>query len=241
MKSVWQREKPTQMKNRKEHEEASRRLAARFKSRFLHGYVASKLRTDPAYPAVYELMRSLREPLLDVGCGLGLLCFYLRERGVRNPIVGLDGDARKIREAQRISSAYQELDFRKQDLRKHLPPFSGNVAVLDVLHYLTPPEQKSLLASLAERVAPGAVLVLRDCPRDPGARYWLTYLAEKFTQIISWNVAAPIHFPSRESVTNSFSPNEFVRDLQPLWGATPFNNHLFIFRRHPSAVAPVAE
>jgi 2-polyprenyl-3-methyl-5-hydroxy-6-metoxy-1,4-benzoquinol methylase len=229
------------MKNRNEHEEASRRVAAHFKSRFLHGYVTSKLATDPAYPAVYELIRESGEPLLDIGCGLGLLCFYLRERGAPNPIVGFDRDARKIREAQRIASAYQELDFRTRDFRTFLPPNSGNVALLDVLHYLAPAEQKSLLASLAQRVTPGGVFVLRDCPRDPGLRYWVTYLAERFTQIISWNVSAPIHFPSRESIFDEFSRNEFTRDLQPLWGTTPFNNHLFIFRRHPSAIAAVAE
>ena len=119
--------------------------------------------------------------------------------------------------------------------------FRARSLILDVLHYLSPvADQKVLLARLAERVAPVRHLILCDCPRDFGLRYWSTYLAEKFTQIISWNVAAPIHFPSRASIFENFSPNEFTHDLQPLWGATPFNNHLFIFRRHPSAVVVLA-
>ena len=229
------------MKNRNDHTEACRRVAARFKSRFLRGYVANKLRSDPAYPAVYELMRRSAEAILDLGCGVGLLGFYLRERGLDNPIIGLDSDARKIRIAQQIASAYQKLDFREQDLRNRLSAFSGNVALLDVLHYFAPPEQEKLLESLRERVVPGGILVVRDCPRDPTLRYWNTYLAEKFTQMIFWNVATPIHFPSREKIDAAFPPDEFNRDVRPLWGKTPFNNHLFIFNRDRSAAVPTAE
>jgi 2-polyprenyl-3-methyl-5-hydroxy-6-metoxy-1,4-benzoquinol methylase len=234
------------MKNRNAdpagHKNACERVATRFHSRVLRGYVASKLRTDPVYAAVYELTRASAEPLLDVGCGLGLLAFYLRERGFQNPIIGLDRDPRKIREANRIAEAfYEDLDFREQDLREQLPPFAGIITVLDVLHYLAPSEQKNLLGRFVERVAPGAILVLRDCPRDSGLRYWLTYLAEKFAQAISWNMAVPLHFPSGESIFENFPPNEFTRNSHPLWGATPFNNHLFTFRRHAHAVARVAE
>src|SRR5437773_346966 len=99
----------TQMKNRNTdpagHEAACARIAARFHSRLLHHYVASKLRTDPVYLTVYELIRASAEPVLDVGCGVGLLAFYLRERGFQNPIHGLDCDVRKIRKAKQIAAA----------------------------------------------------------------------------------------------------------------------------------------
>jgi SAM-dependent methyltransferase len=236
----------TQMKNRNSnpagHEEACARIAARFHSRLLRRYVASKLRTDPVYLAVYELMRASAEPVLDIGCGVGLLAFYLRERGFQNPIIGLDRDLRKIREANRVAGAgYEELVFRDQDVEEPSLPFSGNIAVLDLLHYLPPAHQKKLLGRLAGCVAGGAVLVLRDCPRNQGTRFWLTYLTEKFAQIISWNVTAPLYFPSRESIYENFSAEKFNGHDTPLWGATPFNNHLFIFRRHAHAVVPVAE
>lgn len=234
------------MKNRNgdvtAHESACASVASRFHSRLLRGYVARKLRTDPVYPAVYELMHASAEPVLDVGCGVGLLAFYLRERGFQNPIIGLDRDSRKIREANRIARAlYNELLFRDQDAQELSLPFSGNIALLDLLHYLPPTNQKILLLRLADRVANGGVLVLRDCPRDPGIRYWLTYLAEKFGQRISWNVATPLYFPSRTSIRENFRNEDFSSETKPLWGGTPFNNHLFIFRRSAGAVAPVAE
>lgn len=229
------------MKNPPDHDEACRRVTARFQTHFLRHYVAGKIRSDPAYAAVFEAVRSSSEPLLDIGCGLGLLGFYLRERGFQNPIIGLDRDTRKIRTAQQIASVYPEVDLRAQNLHDRLPEFSGTIAMLDILHYLSPAEQSNLLFRLAKQIAPGGVLLLRDCPRDRGLRYAATFLAEKFAQLISWNVSTPLYFPSREIVLGSFSPNEFTHDVKPLWGATPFNNHLFTFRRRASAAVATAE
>jgi hypothetical protein len=61
------------MENRRgdvsEHESACARVAAQFPQRWLRGYVRSKLRRDPIYPAAYELFRGSDEPILDIGCG----------------------------------------------------------------------------------------------------------------------------------------------------------------------------
>ena len=70
--------------------------------------------------------------------------------------------------------------FEKLDARASLPKFLGNIVLFDVLHYLEPPRQAELLPQLAARVAPGGMLLLRDCPRDGSARFWATYLGEIF-------------------------------------------------------------
>ncbi len=226
------------MKNRNEHEEACRRVTARFQPGFLKQYVTRKLRSDPSFPAVYDAVRFSQQPLLDVGCGVGLLGFYLRERGFENPVIGLDRAVSKIRAGQQIATAYSKMDLRLQNLSDRLPEFCGTIALLDVLHYFGPADQKNLLSRLVEQIAPGAQLILRDCPHDRTVRYAMTVLAEKFAQMISWNVSGSLHFPSRERIIENFSPNEFTHEVRPLWGATPFNNHLFIFRRRSSAVVP---
>jgi len=224
------------MENRRgdvsEHEPACARVAAQFPERWLRGYVRSKLRRDPIYPAAYELFRSSDEPILDIGCGLGLLAFYLRERGCRQPLLGLDVDARKTGQGSRIAaSRYRDIDLRSQDVQESIPVFSGNIALFDVLHYLPLAEQTSLLSHLAQCVAPGGLLVIRDCPRDASPRFWMTCVAEKFAQAVSWNLNTSLHFPSRECINETFDENEFEREIRPLWGTLPFNNHLFVFRR----------
>ena len=234
------------MENRRdevsEHGSACVRVAAQFPQLWLRSYVGSKLRRDPIYPVAYELFRRSEEPILDIGCGLGLLPFYLRERGCRQPILGLDVDVRKTRQGDRIAAArYRDVDLRCQDIQGPIPAFSGDIALFDVLHYLPLEQQTSLLSRLAQSVAPGGLLVIRDCPRDNGPRFWMTYVAEKFAQAVSWNLKTSFHFPSRECITEAFNENEFKRESRPLWGALPFNNQLFIFRRRASETVPAGE
>jgi 2-polyprenyl-3-methyl-5-hydroxy-6-metoxy-1,4-benzoquinol methylase len=234
------------MENRRgdisEHEPACARVAAQFPQLWLRIYVKSKLRRDPIFRVAYELFRGSGEPILDIGCGLGLLAFYLREHGCRQPILGLDVDARKTRQGSRIASrCYRDIDLRYQDVQESIPAFSGNIALFDVLHYLPLAQQTLLLSRLAQCVAPGGLLVIRDCPRDHGPRFWMTYVAEKFAQTVSWNLNTPLHFPSRERIAEAFNEIEFERESRPLWGTSPFNNQLFIFRRRVFATVPAAE
>lgn len=220
------------------HEEACARVAARFAERWLRIYAGRKLRSDPLFPAAFELFRASSQPLVDLGCGIGLLAFYLRERNFLAPICGLDRDGRKIERAQAVAeSVYHDLRFIEQDVREPIAP-TGNIVLFDLLHYLPPNEQASLLERLAARVAPGGMLVIRDCPRDRSARFWLTHLAERFAQTTTWNLKGPLHFPTRERICAAFDDEQFSRTVTPLWGRTPFNNHLFIFRRRAAATVP---
>lgn len=226
--------------NAAEHESACARVATQFRSRWLRHYVSGKLRRDRIFPAAYELLRRSDEPILDIGCGVGLLAFYLRERACRQPVLGLDVDARKVRYGARIAAShYRDVDLHFHDVQKALPKFYGNVALFDVLHYLAPEKQAALLDRLTDCVGPGGMLIIRDCPRETRPRYWITWLAEKFAQAISWNLAAALHFPSRASINASFDASDFARESRPLWGASPFNNHIFIFRRHAALALPM--
>lgn len=222
----------------REHWEACDRVASRFSARWLRHYVAAKLLTDPVYPTAYDCLRNSEFPILDVGCGVGLLGFYLRERGCTQSFTGLDRDERKIRIAAGIANRYEALDLLEGDAQGVIPEFEGNVVLFDVLHYLRPTSQRQLLRSLADCIAPAGMLLLRDCPREPKPRYWATLWAEEFAQLISWNRGDGLHFPSRASLNEALDASRFSQKSEPLWGRTPFNNHLFIFRRHASEVVP---
>ena len=239
-----QREISKQMENRSAidttHEEACARVASLFPQLWLRLYVESKLRTDPVFGLAYDLLGNSPQPILDLGCGLGLLGFYLRERGLEQPITGLEVDGRKVRYARKAADGrYHRIHFDEQDMRAGLPAFCGNVVLFDVLHYLEPAAQTSLLAQIAPRVAPEGMLLLRDCPRDGSPRFWATYGGEVFAQAISWNINTSLHFPRRDSIVGEFSAGQFTIEEKPTWGRGPFNNRLYIFRRraYRSAVA----
>lgn len=214
------------------HEEACARVAAHFGERWLRIYAGRKLRTDPIFSTAFELFADSNQPLVDVGCGVGLLAFYMRERNFLGPITGLDRDARKMARARAVAAGggYHGLQFVEQDVCAPIAQ-SGNIVLFDSLHYLPPAEQAHLLERLAARVAPGGTLIIRDCLRDGNARFWLTRLAERFAQMTTWNINTPLHFPSRAEIFAAFDETQFSHSVTPLWGRTPFNNHLFIFRR----------
>src|SRR5439155_14089655 len=123
-------------------------IASRYPTRFSRSYVKSKLARDPVYEAVLARVRDSDEPLLDVGCGVGVLELFLRERGARMPIVALDADAKKIAVARRIAPDGVTFDVGNA---LALPPFRGTIAILDLLHYLTHDEQQAVLLEAIER------------------------------------------------------------------------------------------
>jgi 2-polyprenyl-3-methyl-5-hydroxy-6-metoxy-1,4-benzoquinol methylase len=206
-----------------------RRIASRFDaSPPLWGYIVGKLALDPAYGAVLECVRGSERPIIDVGCGLGLLAHYLREHGCHAPIVGYDLDPEKIRRAETAArrAGLADVTFRCGDVAEHSSGTS-TIVLLDVLHYLTQDLQRDLLGKLAR--ADGAVII-RNGLRDASWRYRLTLLEEYWTRWSGWIPSrAPIRFPTREEILAPFHEAGRAGETRPLWGATPFSSHLFVF------------
>lgn len=201
-------------------------IAPRYETRFLRLYARSKLATDPLYDAVARRLRGHPHPVIDIGCGIGLMAFHLREHGFTQPITGIDHDASKIAEASR--AAYDGIRFATGDARDAIPS-GASVLLLDVLHYFDAEEQSRILANVARAVPPGGVAVIRDAVRDGSWRYRATYAAELFARGVHWIRAERLHFPTRERIVSAFEG--FDVEVAPLWGATPFNNYLFLFSK----------
>jgi 2-polyprenyl-3-methyl-5-hydroxy-6-metoxy-1,4-benzoquinol methylase len=201
-------------------------IASRFDTRFLRFYARSKLATDPLYEAVARRLRGHRHPIVDVGCGIGLMAFHLREHGFAQPITGVDHDSAKIERAKR--AAYDGIRFTTGDARDATPDGSS-VLLLDVLHYFDADEQARILGNVARAVPTGGVVIIRDAVRDASWRYRATFAAEIFARGVRWIRAERLHFPTRERIVSAF--DGFDAEVTPLWGATPFNNYLFVFTK----------
>ena len=211
------------------------RAADRFRhSRVLHGYAKGKSRWDPAYATVADLLKMSPRPLLDIGCGVGLLAAYLRESGCPQPILGIEPDAGKIRIAtERVAGAYPSLRFRVGDARA-LPEFSGDIVMLDVLHYMSPDVQRFVLDQIALRVCPGGRALIRTTFRDGSWRYYATMIEEAFVRLSGWIRGGRCHFPTREAVTAPFSGAQWKVSVRPMYGRTPFNSNLVEVCRLPT-------
>ncbi len=213
--------------------EIAHRIADRFpRSPALRGYVRGKIRIDPVYEAVAQLVLADPTPILDLGCGLGLLSYYLRERGFDQPIHGIDTAVRKIGHAQRAIGTTPGLTFAIADAAVP-PPVAPTTLALDILHYFDAERQIELLRHLANSIPPGGSVIIRNAPRDRSSwRYWLTFLEEIWVRVSRWIIAKdPINFPSIDEIVAPFEAAGCTVTVKPLWGKTPFNSHLFIFTK----------
>ncbi|MEN3942232.1 class I SAM-dependent methyltransferase [Prosthecobacter sp. SYSU 5D2] len=196
-------------------------------------YTRSKLASDPVYQAVVREIGQSDLPVLDIGCGIGLLAHYLRTCGHTAPITGFDYDKRKITSAEEmvVKSGHQGLAFSAGDARTGLPDFDGHVVILDILQFFTPDEQNALLTAAAARVAPGGKLVIRTCLRDSSGRYKITVLGDYIAKFTFWMKDAPTAYPDAQQFNEVLSAAGLQVKISPLWGGTPFNNHLIVAQR----------
>jgi len=207
-------------------DDVASRIAARYPSAFLRAYVRAKVRIDPVYAAVFERIRNSTDPLLDVGCGVGVLAAYLRARGFAAPIRGIDHDERKVIVARRV---VPEATFEVADARTSIAT-SGTVVLLDLLHYFRGDDQAAILAAALN----ATTVIIRDAVRDGSWRYRLTYAQETFSRAVRWLRAERLHFLTRGEIERPFA--NFDAEVVPLYGRTPFNNYLFVFRRSNSGI-----
>jgi SAM-dependent methyltransferase len=203
----------------------------RFVSPTYASYVFLKLLFDPVYRVAESELRGSDLPLLDIGCGIGLLACHLRSCGHRVPIRGIDYDARKIEMARRVMRGEPAATFAVCDARIALPDHSGNVAVLDILQYMPPGEQQAVLAAAASRVAPGGRLIMRSGLRADNWRFRLTHLADRLSRLATWMAEPPVAYPSRETFTVPLEAAGLSGRIEPLSGHLPFHNFLIVFHR----------
>jgi len=208
-------------------DDVASRIAARYPSGFLRAYVRAKVRIDPVYAAVFERINGSVDPLLDVGCGVGVLAAYLRTRGFAAPIRGIDHDERKVAVAGGI---VHDATFEVADARSAITT-GGTVVLLDLLHYFRDADQAAILAAVA---ANAKTVIIRDAVRDGSWRYRLTYAQETFSRAVRWLRAERLHFLTREEIVRPFAG--FDAEVVPLYGETPFNNYLFVFRRSNAGI-----
>lgn len=216
-----------------ESSQIAEKISALGTSLWMRHYTSCKLRTDPLYGGVYGELKTSALPLLDIGCGIGILAMYLRERGWSNAITGFDYDASKVRHARSMveAGAYADIQLSQQDARRQLPEHHGDVAILDILQFFNAEEQSALLKSAAARVAPGGTLIIRSCLAQKSLRFYTTLIGDQFAKLTFWMKSAPVRYPTEYSLRSSLQAEGLEVEISPFWGKTPFSNYLILARR----------
>lgn len=213
---------------------SSRTIAGLFlPSRWHYYYARSKLATDPLYAAVVEALAGTSAPLLDLGCGIGLLPHYCRAHGVTLDYLGVDNDGSKIALARQAAgkAGLADTRFEVVDLANGFPVHQGSVAILDMLQFLPAARVNVLLGQAAECVTAAGRLVIRTGIQDDGWRTRVTRAADILARTVRWMNAGPQSYPTREFLVRQLALHGLEARFTPLWGNTPFNNWLIVARR----------
>ena len=199
-------------------------------NRWDYYYTLTKLRSDPLYPGVLQALRGSTAPLLDLGCGLGLLAHALRQDGQTMPYRGVDNDAAKIARAQVVAARAQlrQAQFDLVDLAQGPPPHRGSVAILDVLQYLSAEAQHTLLTRVVDMLTPGARLVIRTTLGDDSRRGQTSRITDRLANLIGWMQSRPQCYPDAAVMRAQLAQAGLASTFAPLYGNTPFNNWLIV-------------
>ena len=117
---------------------------------------------------------------LDAGCGAGLLCEPLARLGAE--VTGVDAAPENIAAARSHAEAMGlGIDYRQGELAALALSGFDLVCSLEVIEHVT--DKAAFLASLADALAPGGLMVL-SCPnRTPRSRLLLVEAAERLGQV----------------------------------------------------------
>lgn len=198
--------------------------------RYHYYYARSKLGSDPLYGGVADALSGTTAPLLDLGCGIGLLAHTLPRLGVELDYLGVDNDAAKIASARDAAARAGRTNARFDvlDLSSNFPAHRGSVAILDMLQFLTPAQRSRLFERSVACLTPGARLVIRTGLADDSWRYRVTRSVDIFANAMRWMNAPPKTYPTRDGLESELGAFGLRVVSTPLWGRTPFNNWLVV-------------
>lgn len=118
--------------------------------------------------------------VLDIGCGSGLFLGLLAVRRKIDQSVGFDADKAAINVAQKMSQTIDGnklLRFEHCDIRDNWPDgLFDVVSLIDVMHHISPSEQRNVLMMAVGKLAPDGILLYKDMVDKPLHRAWANRL-----------------------------------------------------------------
>jgi uncharacterized protein (DUF2062 family)/trans-aconitate methyltransferase len=162
------------------------------------GFVRWKTRLDRIFGLL--LAEDLGEgPAVDLGCGHGATLALLAFRDPQRALSGCDLDAKRIEAASRALAGL-DVQLAASDVRTFPLPAAGLILIIDVLQYLDPADQASLLRRCAGAVVPGGRLIFRLPDTRRGPLTWATRLLDLLLLGFGGWSSRPVYQPAETYV-----------------------------------------
>jgi SAM-dependent methyltransferase len=208
-------------------------------------FARAKLRYDPVFAAI--LARGLLRDgvrLADLGCGEGLLFALLIAAHAQydknawpegwpppaRPVslLGIDLRRSAIRAAEIAVGDRARVSL--DDIRTAAIPECDAIVLLDVLHYLTAPEQEAVLAKCRAALSPEGLLLLRIGDADAHLRFWITKIVDQIGTTFRNAAWPPMHCRGLSEWTKLLDRLDLRVQAEPMSAGTPYANVLLIAR-----------
>jgi SAM-dependent methyltransferase len=206
-------------------------------------FARGKLRMDPVYRATLspDVLGS-GGTLVDIGCGQGLTLALLAEAGRAlddrtwpdgwpppprfDRLVGIETRRRVAAIARHALEG--DAEVIEGDARSVALDRARAVLLFDVLHLLPTADQELLIASLAARLEPGGVLLVREADTGGGWRFAAVHAGNRFKAFVTGTWRRQEFHPRTTSAwRDCFARHGFLVDVRPMGEGTPFANVLF--------------
>ena len=211
--------------------------------RFAWHFARGKLRWDPIF--VHLLSRGVIAPrtrVLDIGCGQGLLASLLSAAArvahdgrwpsdwAEPPLdVRVRGIELQRRDVQRAREALGDgAEIVCADMRSAPFAEADTVVILDVLHYVSEPEQDAVLARARAALPPGGRLLLRIGDASSRAGFAISRWVDRVVTFVRGHGFAPLAGRSLAAWRSRLEELGFAVTSEPMRAGTPFANVLIV-------------
>ncbi|MFN2636148.1 MAG: class I SAM-dependent methyltransferase [Gemmatimonadaceae bacterium] len=176
--------------------------------------------------------------ILDLGCGHGLLSLALCLGSSSRRVVSIDHDAARIqlaRLAAGLAGTADRTTFIESSVTA-LPALHprqfDSIALIDVLHYFTPPDQQIIIKTALGLLSPRGVLVIREVDPGKGALSRWTALYERIATLTGFTQTSStgLHFRNSSEWIRMLEGFGFRARTEP-FGSSFFSDRLYIARR----------
>lgn len=186
-----------------------------YKGPVLEWYVRIKMRFEGWYDS-YDRIVPRKGTIIDLGCGYGALSLMLGMLSDERKITGVDYDQEKIGLANNCFARNNNINFICADIRTFDTPIADAFVISDVLHYIDPESQKTVIQRCIDRLTPSGILIIRDGDTTLAENHRRTEETERWsTQILKFNkIDGPLNFLSGDFIREVADSNNMSMTIK---------------------------